>query len=307
MKRTIRQHTIPRVYLKYFSSNSFVHVFNSKDKYRKHVQKKGISDKIFCRKAYYDFPNKNNQQYIENGLSSFEGKYHDIISRLENRTILNYDTKQLIINWLHISKIRSTRFRDHMGDMIGWIEKTKYGLMHGADAMKEKEREFAERGKMAGKLFQIESFLDEKHFNDFKKQHSLDFLQKDWTVLISKDRRFLTSDNPGFSHSINHDWIRLNYSPLTEVYNLSGNGFVTHFFPLSSSLCLMAKPFLWDDQTSEEIIRTDVLRDISFAEATGEFVDMINLATIETSNELIIAQEVSDIQKYLKDHPSSSN
>jgi hypothetical protein len=69
----------------------------------------------------------------------------------------------------------------------------------------------------------------------------------------------------------------------------------------------MAKPFLWDDQTSEEIIRTDVLRDISFAEATGEFVDMINLATIETSNELIIAQEVSDIQKYLKDHPSSSN
>jgi hypothetical protein len=194
-----------------------------------------------------------------------------------------------------------------MGDMIGWIEKTKYGLMHGADAMKEKEREFAERGKMAGKLFQIESFLDEKHFNDFKKQHSLDFLQKDWTVLISKDRRFLTSDNPGFSHSINHDWIRLNYSPLTEVYNLSGNGFVTHFFPLSSSLCLMAKPFLWDDQTSEEIIRTDVLRDISFAEATGEFVDMINLATIETSNELIIAQEVSDIQKYLKDHPSSSN
>jgi hypothetical protein len=50
-----------------------------------------------------------------------------------------------------------------------------------------------------------------------------------------------------------------------------------------------------------------VLRDISFAEATGEFVDMINLATIETSNELIIAQEVSDIQKYLKDHPSSSN
>lgn len=301
MAKSIHQHIVPKVYLKYFSDNNFVHVVNFKDPFRKNIQRKGIGDKVFCRKKYYDFPNKHESQYVEDQLSGFEGYYNEVVKRLTDRSNLGYDTKQLIINWLHVSKIRNTHLREHMSELIGWVERTKYGLVHGAEAMRQREAEFARQGSIGGKLFQLENFINEKSHNEIKQQYSFDLLKKEWTILVSKQQNFITNDNPGFSYTLNPDWMRLGYSPLTKVFNLSDRGLVTHFFPLAPTLCLMTKPFPWTEHTTEKEIEEDVLRNIAFDEAATAFVDLINKATIECANGLLIARDKADIEKYIED------
>lgn len=66
-----QQHIVPSTYLKYFqiaNDPSFVYCINKADPFRTGAQKKGIKDKIFKRKKYYNTPKYENNYIIEDVL-----------------------------------------------------------------------------------------------------------------------------------------------------------------------------------------------------------------------------------------------
>lgn len=137
------QHIIPKAYLKYFSENNFVHFIQLNNKYKTQVQKEGIGHRVFCdyEKKYYDFPNSKNEPVLEKMFQKWESRdYETIDERIESKQNISYETKQLIIEWLLMMKTRNSFYRDKISQVSAWLEKTKFGLIHGAVAMDKKEK-----------------------------------------------------------------------------------------------------------------------------------------------------------------------
>lgn len=110
-----KQHIIPEAYLKYFSTNSKVYVIQLNNEYRSNIQEKGIGDKIFCdyENYYYNFPNRSNKPILENMFGRIESNdYETIMSRVNKNLDLGFETKDIIINWMLMMKMRNSFFRD---------------------------------------------------------------------------------------------------------------------------------------------------------------------------------------------------
>ncbi|WP_339607713.1 DUF4238 domain-containing protein [uncultured Roseivirga sp.] len=153
------QHTIPKAYLKYFTIDNFVHFLELKNPYTHKIRKEGIGHKVFCKTNYYNF---NGNKFVEKEFSKIESKDYEIImDRLSTKQNIGYDTKQRIIKWVMMLKIRNTTFRDSLARLTTWIELTHYGIKYGRKAMDEKETEFILDGKKKVKQHSYQVFLTE--------------------------------------------------------------------------------------------------------------------------------------------------
>jgi len=156
--------------------------------------------------------------------------------------------KHLIIGWIHMSKLRSEFFRDAVAKTFENIEKYSFGYRNGAAEMQKKSPEFEKNGKKGGKIFQLEHFLTDEYTNSLQA-YGVNFLMKEWIVFQTDTEEFLTSDNPGFSSTWSHLNEVLKIPPVMGDYNLSENGYVSHYFPLASDMCLFLRPYAWSDDT----------------------------------------------------------
>lgn len=286
MSKHVRQHIVPRVYLQYFATESFVHVLDTTHPYKNHVERKGVRDKVFTRENYYDTSHAETKKFLEETFSRFEDKYNEIISRLRNKQNLGLDTKNLLITWLHMTKMRSSFVRR--------IASTVFDNLEDSDGQESKTNK-----QDGGKIFQLSMFsLDE--YRKTLKEYSDDFRMKDWVILSSDDHRFLTNDNPGFSMTFTERNELLNIHPAFGDFNLSDEGLIVHIFPLTSDMCLCLKPFLWTKGTTEKKMLDDVNRDIRFELASTEFIQLINESVIRTKDHLIISKQKEDIERFLK-------
>lgn len=240
-----KQHIIPKTYLKQFAmADSHVALVQFDNPYNKRIQRKGIGDKVFCQSNYYDFPNRNHEPVLEKLFSINEQSYQEFLAMLVDETELGYPLKQSLINWMLMMKSRSNFYRDQVADVVGWIEKTTYGLANGREAMEEKNDAFRIKGKLVSKGLQLSRFLQTDMYAELQKEYSLNFLNRKWVMVKAGKREFLTSDNPGYSFTFSQDLERLGMSPVSGVYNLNNNVNSAHVFPLTKQFCLQLLPVL---------------------------------------------------------------
>jgi hypothetical protein len=291
-----KQHIVPKTYLKQFASqDNFVYVLEFNHQFRKSVQRKGIGHKIFCEENYYDFPNARREPVLEKMFARYESTYNQGLEMLRSKSELGYPAKQLFINWMMMMKSRSTLMRESTSDLVSWIEKTSFGLMHGREKMEEREIEFAKKGKAIGKALQISMFLDDKMYDEVVRAYSANFLNREWTVWHSPNKHFITSDNPGFSYTFSKDLLRLKLSPVSRVYNLNNEIHSAHTFPLTSHLCLTMRPIKWKDDVDEATMSKAFMSNIKFETASEDFVFDVNRMTAQTSHKLVIARSSADL------------
>ena len=93
MSKYVRQHIVPRVYLKYFSRDSFVYVFDTTNPYRKKIEKKGIGHRVFTSDNYYDTSIPETRKYLEETFSRFEATYNEIIPTIQKCKMQNNKCK----------------------------------------------------------------------------------------------------------------------------------------------------------------------------------------------------------------------
>lgn len=299
------QHTIPRCYLKYFSTENRVWVFDLKNTFDNHTRQKGISDKIFTRKEFYNFPNRSNEPVLENIFQKIESKdYHQIMQNVYSKTNLGPPTKILLLDWLLMMKLRSSYYRDNLNRLIHFAESTKYGLIEGRAAMKEKEPEFRNESKKISKAIQLSNFLSSGEYSKHRDECIKTFGPCEWAILRTSDEnRFLTNGNPGYSITISEDIHRLNLSPYTPIYNLTRkrDEIAIHYFPLSLDYCLEISPIAAlpnQEEYAKQIIEI-AKQDIKIKTANKAFVEKINQGTVQTAYELLIGNTSTDIEPWI--------
>ena len=289
------QHIIPKAYLKYFASDSKVHVVQLDNQYKRNVQLKGIGDKIFCdfKKGYYNFPNKNNEPYLEKMFGKVETKdYEEIMENIISKNDLGIETKNLIVKWMHMMKMRNSFLRDTFSGNIEWTEKTMLRLKTKSKISEEKSKAINLESIKSAKVIQLSTFLD--NYQESLKDFFINFMFKDWTILKSDRINFLTSDNAGFSVSLSVENFSRGFKPVSSMYNLDKNVHVIHYFPLSNNYCLCLLPIL--KEIKEEEINSLADSKISFEEADEGKITLINKMTIQTSHKLVIGNKASDLE-----------
>lgn len=288
-----QQHIVPATYLKHFATNSFVHVINYADRYRKNIQRKGIRDKIFCKPNYYDWKGIT----LEKKFSQYEGSYNEIIQQLTSRTSIDLKMKNWISQWMHMSKMRSEYIRDLVASVFTNIEKSSFSYEYDAEDIKKHSTAFGEKGQLGGKIFQFENFETNEYLRRLNEL-TMNFLSKEWVVYVSESKNFITSDNPGFSFTNSRQNQLLNLSPVFGDYNTSMDEFVIHYYPLTSKMCLCLKSFNWNDQSTEDQIRGGNHKMIQFKVVPDIMIEEINDYTKMTSHKMVIANQVTDLDRY---------
>jgi hypothetical protein len=290
------QHIVPAVYLKHFATESFVHLINYADPYRKNIQRQGIRAKVFCKPNYYDWRSTQLEKYF----SRLESWYDKIVDRLTTGQSIGIETKHWITQWMHMSKMRSELVRDIYTGLFTNVERFSHGYVLKADEMQRRENEFVERGNMMGKIFQLQNFLTNDYDETFK-QYGNNFMNKEWIVYTSINRKFITSDNPGFSFVPSERRRLLKLPMFTRDYALGDSGYIAHYFPLSSHMCLFLKSLPWHDEARRAENEKDIGKDIHFETASNDIVDDINNVTHSTRNKMVIANDAKDLQSFISE------
>ena len=294
-----KQHIIPEAYLKYFATNSKVNVIQLNNEYRRNIQEKGIGDKIFCdyENFYYNYPNSRNEPVLEKMFGRIESNdYETIMTNVHYNTDLGFETKNIIINWLLMMKMRSSFFRDTFSNNIAWAERTKSKLKARSNISDLEEKEINATSKTVAKAIQLSAFLDD--YQKTLKEYFVNFMYKDWSILKSDSINFITSDNPGFSVSLSMENFSKGINPVSSNYNLDRKNQVIHYFPLSKRYCLSLIPIFRNIE--EDKINELTHSQIEIEVADTKKVQTINEMTIQTSHKLIIGNEFSDLENWIE-------
>jgi len=287
-----RQHTTPRTYLKHFSSKNKVCLYHLNNQYKRTIQENiNIGNgKIFggYEEFYYDFPNKNNIQFLEKSVfKKWEDNDYNLIIKTITERAGAIHCKNILLNWIAMMKIRSGSFRDNYTRLFYFLNKAVFDL---SKKNKDNGAIFEDTSKEMGKAFQLSSFL--KHYDTYIKSYKDNFCLKKWIILeIVDDSEFITSDNPGFSFTPSTSFIQLKFSPLSSYYNLDNNDISFHYFPLTSKQCLCIHPLnKMELLEAEQSISEFISKDFDYIPATFEQIDFINKSTIKTANKLVVSK-----------------
>jgi len=126
-----RQHTTPRTYLKHFSSKNKVCLYHLNNQYKRTIQENiNIGNgKIFggYEEFYYDFPNKNNIQFLEKSVfKKWEDNDYNLIIKTITERAGAIHCKNILLNWIAMMKIRSGSFRDNYTRLFYFLNKAVF-------------------------------------------------------------------------------------------------------------------------------------------------------------------------------------
>jgi hypothetical protein len=195
--------------------------------------------------------------------------------------------------------MRSEFVRDIAAGVFSTFERYSFGYEFSGEEMKKRADEFIQKGRLGGKIFQLESFKTDKYLIRLEEL-TKNFLTKEWIVYVSESKNFITSDNPGFSFTHSERNQLLNLSPVFGDYNTNIGEFVVHCYPLTSKMCLSLRPFNWRLKSTEEKIRSDVNKEIQFEIASERIVESINDCSIKAAHKISIGNLEADLHRYLK-------
>jgi Protein of unknown function (DUF4238) len=284
MAEKIFQHYIPRVYLKHFQiddtrNKSFVHCIDFSNDYNTEIQRKGLNDKIFKIKKYYNDKRLEDPLAIENLFGEFfEPSYENIINEISEENPITPEIIDGLILWLYISKQRSPYLRENSKRMLGLITNTlnKYtNLELNEEGKKALEDNISKYSKQA----HLNAFINSK---DFMNLYRDILLKKHWKILKSiPEFPFWTNDNPGFSPNLHPLFSETN--PFHRVMEMSSDSVI--YFVLTPKYCLEIMPF--NEGTPRNVNAQNM--SIKFEYAPLELIYYINVGVFYTIYKLLIS------------------
>ena len=287
MSKKNEQHYIPRVYLKWFQiddekNKNFVYCVDFSNIYNTRIQRKGINDKVFKYRKFYNDNRLADPFAIENMLGShFEPKYDEIIRAISNESKISPTIVENLITWIYISKMRSPYIRTGSEKLLDFIISSTNAQQKQVPTEREKE-EIDDYIKVGARQVHLNHFscseqtqnLLELYFNTLNAKH--------WRILKSMPEfPFWTNDNPGFSPNINP--IFAQETPFHQVIELNSSSII--FYVLTPKYCLHITPFVAG--TPLEVCALNM--NIEFSQASPDLIDYINKGVFYSRYKLIIS------------------
>lgn len=283
MSNYLRQHILPKTYLKYFSKdNSGKGIFTIDLSLQDNkVQIKNQGDRIFWRKNYYTDGRFEDKFVIEKSLSIIESSYNKIIDSInKEETKISSVVRNNLIRWIIYSKLRSpiirvdyerkTRFKKSFADLVSNESDSRYQII--LDQLDRHSKEYH-----LDHFFDLELF--EKSFNDL----AMCALTKHWEILIApQTMNFWTSDNPGFTIFAD----RYEKTGFTIPYPFFNKTTFDshHFFPLTNKYCLELVPYEKGSKINLDL--SDEL--VEYKKINDENCNKINQFTAMTACDFLI-------------------
>lgn len=290
------QHLVPRTYLKHWrisEDENFVCGIDFSNKYNKDVQTFGLNDKVFKQKRYYNNNSFQNPYIIEDVLGQdIEPNYELIMSEVNSEQNLTQPIREKIMQWLYMSKMRSSYMRDNTERLANFIYKTTERCKNKILSA-DKEKAIEHHSKQLAKQVQLSTFTDEEQVKRLLKIFIEALNTKHWRILKSIPQfRFWTNDNPGFSpNTIERIAKERPYHPGMEMNSSS-----IILYPLSPKYCLEISPF--KIETSLDICALTM--DIKFEQASPQMIEFINKGVLHTCSKLIVSNNKEILQQYIK-------
>ncbi len=287
MTKKIQQHYIPRVYLKHFqidntANKSFVYCIDFSNTYNVTTQRKGINDKIFKEKNFYNDNRLDYPSAIEDTLAKkFEPKYENIINAISAEVSPPKAIIEDLFTWLYISKRRSPYNRANPKRHLEFYYRIKNSYDEHTpsdDEKKEMEKYIANRSRE----IHLSPFSDMTLAENLIKIYTNTLNAKHWRILKSQPEvPFLTNDNPGFSPNLHPLFAKEN--PFHKVMEMNGNSII--FYVLTPKYCIEITPFT--EETPLGICALNM--NIKFEQASPALIDFINMGVFYSRYKLLIS------------------
>lgn len=278
-KKYVKQHIIPKTYLRQFSFNEDgkrIFVIDNQNQYRKEIQVRNSGDKIFWEKEFYNSIQFKTPTSLEEFFGkSIESYYNELISIIKSeKEIENSDVKLKLITWIFISIQRTPQRRFDFRmilDINLWMKKVypdyDYPSGEGVNlneiAKEQHLREFANEE------------IYKKNFEEFTNF----VMVRRWEILkCPKNYYWITKDNPGFLITYDGNNVIANNS-----WSYSSSDGL--FFPLTKDYGVHVFPYSNEDPPELNLMNTP----ISTKEASIETNKLFNRFSFGTTHRLLIS------------------
>ncbi|MGN6417826.1 MAG: DUF4238 domain-containing protein [Pseudobacter sp.] len=296
MSNPVKQHLVPKAYLKHFVINPLDPEMRSmvwhgyKTDHGSRVEKVSINADKLKMANFYTMPEDLEDPYwVERTFSNvIEPQYGMIMGELGKEEAFTVEWKATMLGWLFYSKYRNITFRKSIESFLKWYH---VGTTFSS-SMTEEERvalkqDIEANAAESAKRMQIETFENAELISEFQAAIG----SKEWIILKSrKGKSFITSDEPGFS--IN-EYIG---DPANLNSLFAGNVAASNYFPFSPRYCLLIKPYEMGTPLDWNVWS----RDPQIVIASGADIDYINACTCRTRAKYIFSQSKEVVQEYLK-------
>lgn len=294
------QHIVPKTYLKYWkiTEGNFVYGIDFSNKYKKEVQTFGLNDRVFKEKKYYNHHSFENSYIIEDVLGQdIEPNYDKIMGEINNQTNLSTDSREKIMQWLYVSKMRSPYIRNNTERIANFLYKATEQFKN-KDLSPDKEKTIEQYSKQIAKEVQLNAFANEGQLESLMTLFIETLNAKHWRVLKSiPEFEFWTNDNPGFSpNTVARFAENTPYHPIMEM-----NAHSIIFYPLSPKYCLQVSPF----QQGTPLDICALTMEIKYEQASPELIEFINQGVFYTCNKILVSNNRESLQYSIRRNQNS--
>lgn len=279
----IKQHILPKTYLKHFSTNEDgigIHVIDNHDKYKDKVQIKNSGDKIFWEKKFYNSQQFSSSIALEKAFGQkIEPFYHDLILTIKKEEpIEDWDIKLKILAWMFFAIQRTPHWRwIHKGSirLRKWLM-TVYPNLKSSDIEEEQKNIEA-----ISKELHLKQFADKEVFAKNLGEFGSFVINKRWKILkCHPDLHWITTDNPGFLMKYKEDSI-------VAVPTLLFKDTDGMFFPLTKDYGIEIYPYSNEDSVELNLSNTIIERE----QASYEISKLFNRFSFATMHRLLLSPD----------------
>lgn len=289
MRQHLKQHVIPKVYLKYFTiqeDGKSLCLMDFNNRYKKCIQVKDSGDSIFTIHKFYNSDQYNDPAALEIFFATeIEPMYPSIVEELKKeKEITEWPIKFKLLQWIIYSKLRSPVWRQHFTDKLNEIENGKTPLPLDDSDSKDLLEYITENKNQLAKELHLNFFTDDEKLEALFENFATDLMSKRWTIIRCPENAYWwTTDNPGFAiqvDSIPEDGVIIP-SPFWEIRN----SHTVLYFPLTKNFCLQIHPYNMNEDIHCNLNNTP----IDFRDATDSEGRWINFWTVITNATMVIA------------------
>ncbi|MFZ7115658.1 MAG: DUF4238 domain-containing protein [Bacteroidota bacterium] len=292
MASYVKQHYIPKTYLRQFATDSyknFVYCIDLMDDYRKFPRKLGMNDTVFIEKNFYTDKRLEDPISIENVLGTqIEPQYNSIIEAIEKRDFQK-DFCEKLITWLMFSKMRSPVYRhmsrEHHEFLSDWFY--RMNKITVTEEQKIIDKKYIESISKNGHL---DMFADTESAKEHFKLFQETLYNKTWGFLTPPDGvEFWTNDNPGFS--VNTNPMFAKDKPFHPIIELNNHSII--YYELTPKFCLELTP----PTTPNKKSATGYYLDFVLGQATPEKYNLIMQGVVNTRYKLYISNTKESLER----------
>lgn len=274
------QHDLPAAYLRRFASKKnhiwcrYNHAHQGLT-----IEEKSVKSDLFKHEDIYTLENSNIPYALENLFNEdLENKYFSVFSKLKAGEEIAPELIGYLSLWMYFSKMRILNYKGEIIDSFKSFMKESFDK--NGNPKFETHDDIDNYINLNEKEIHLRTIFSSEQIYEF-----CDLMAgKSWEVLkITKEIKFLTNDNPGFSINNKTGIMRCMFSVEPEDSN---------FYPISPNICLHILPIKYSKEDD-----FDILPKVYYKTANENLVDFINWSTIKFHKRYLIASTKEELEK----------